>query len=53
MPVCAGNLSAADAQCPWRPCRKNVPPYIRNLEDVERLSRGQLHIPHETLVSTA
>ena len=51
-PTCAGNLRAADAWCPWDLCRKNVPPYIRNLEDVERLSRGELHIPHETFAYT-
>ncbi len=28
-------------------CRKNVPPYIRNLEDVERLSEGKLKIPQD------
>ena len=26
-------------------CRKNIPPYIKNLEDVERLSEGKLKIP--------
>ena len=27
--------------------RKNVPPYIRNLEDVEKLSEGKLKIPKD------
>ena len=26
-------------------CRKNIPPYIQNLEDVERLSEGELKNP--------
>ncbi|CAL5222456.1 g4822 [Coccomyxa viridis] len=29
------------------PLRKNVPPYIRNLEDVEKLSEGKLKIPKD------